>query len=793
MTTAGMMSAPSGNSWLPTDTTRNIAGESEVRRLQSERDRPNLFLMTNTLEIGGSERQFAALAGAIHPERFQIHLGCLRRYGPLVKKIGNITEFPLHGSFFTWQAWRSRLDLGRFLRAKHIAVAHAFDFYTNLMLLPVARLAGIPVVIGSHRQLGDLLSPAQFRAQAAAFRFCDRIVCNSRAAALRLTQHGVPTHKLVVIPNGLAPEAFATATPILQRSPGIVRIGMIARMNVRYKNQAGFLRAAARVCETFKQAEFVLAGDGVFRPEFERMARGMGLASRVRFLGECDDIPAVLAALDITVVPSVSESFPNVILESMAAGVPVVATRVGGIPDAVEDEKTGLLVPPEDDERMAEAISRLIRQASLREEIGRRARDYAAGHFQWDSVSEQYEGLYVKLLAKKDRRWRAQFLPAENGQNKKLRIAVVGPSLRQLGGQSVQVDLLLRQWCADVEVDASFVPIDPDWPNGWGWLGRIPYIRTMARELLYGRILWRKLRRADIAHVFVASYASFLVVLLPPWLFGRARGTKLLVHCHSGEAQDHLGGSRMARYLLRKAETVAVPSGYLVDVLRQFGVEAKVVPNIVNLDQFSYRRRDTFEPSFVCTRGFHAYYRIDDVLRAFAEIQRKFPSARLCLVGGGQSGPEMKRLARDLGLMKVEFSGLVSREQIGQYYERANFFLNASVLDNMPVSILEAFASGTPVITTASGGIPHIVEHERTGLLCEPGDWKSLAENALRIVREPELARRIAANAYEESKRYQWENVRPQWLALYRNVLREENPLATREDLQAENRASKGT
>jgi glycosyltransferase involved in cell wall biosynthesis len=361
--------------------------------------RPNLFLMINTLETGGSERQFAALAGAIRPERFKIYLGCLRHVGPLALRVKDITEFPLGGSYFSWQALRSGLALARWLRAKGIAVAHAFDFYANLMLLPIARLAGVRAVVGSHRQLGDLLTPTQFRAQAAAFRFCDRIVCNSQAAANRLSEYGVSVRKLVVIPNGLTREAFVRADPILLREEGIVRVGMIGRMNVAYKNQAAFVRAAKRICQRYDQVEFILVGDGVFRPEFERLAQGLGLGSRVRFLGEQDDIPSVLAALDLIVVPSASESLPNVILEAMAAGIPVVATRVGGIPEVVEHERTGLLVPQGDEDQLVEAIERLIRQPSLRTEYGCRARENALSCFQWDRVSSRFEDLYDDLLS----------------------------------------------------------------------------------------------------------------------------------------------------------------------------------------------------------------------------------------------------------------------------------------------------------------------------------------------------------------------------------------------------------
>jgi glycosyltransferase involved in cell wall biosynthesis len=116
----------------------------------------------------------------------------------------------------------------------------------------------------------------------------------------------------------------------------------------------------------------------------------------------------------------------------------------------------------------------------------------------------------------------------------------------------------------------------------------------------------------------------------------------------------------------------------------------------------------------------------------------------------------------------VEFVGPVPWEKIGRFYAEADIFVNASWADNLPGSIIEAFASGTPVVTTAAGGIPYIVTHEQTGLMCEPGDWKALANNVTRLLREPELALRLAAAGRNEASRYEWDNVRSQWLAAYR-------------------------
>jgi glycosyltransferase involved in cell wall biosynthesis len=161
---------------------------------------------------------------------------------------------------------------------------------------------------------------------------------------------------------------------------------------------------------------------------------------------------------------------------------------------------------------------------------------------------------------------------------------------------------------------------------------------------------------------------------------------------------------------------------------------------------------------------------VDVVVRAFAEVRKVYPDAQLDLVGGGESEGEIRALVAQLKLSGVQFSGVVSREKIAGHYDRADIFINGSNLDNMPVSILEAFASGTPVITTAPDGMRYLVEDGRTGLLSPPGDVEALAANVIRVLREPGLASRLAANAFEQSKQYAWSVVRGQWLEAYRSL-----------------------
>jgi glycosyltransferase involved in cell wall biosynthesis len=396
----------------------------------------SLFLMVNTFETGGSERQFTVLAQNLSANDFQLHLGCVSHRGEFADQFKEVPQFPLGGSLFGWKSVRTRFNLSRHLRTNHVDVAHAFDFYANLTLIPAARLARVPVVIGSHRQLGDLMTAAQFRAQAAAFRWCDAVVCNSHAAAARLAAAGIRREKLAVIGNALPSAAFEPAAPALPRHEGLLRIGMVARMNAHYKNHAGFLRIAAEVSKRVPEVEFVLVGDGPLRPELEKQAKELGLTvwgghscppeaaaqvwgghscppSRVLFLGDRQDIPAVLASLDVAVLTSDSESLSNVILEAMAASLPVVAYNVGGNAELLNEQwsdgrprpsSRGALISPGQENAFAEAIIRLLSDVNLRRQQGKNARQFVEENFSLDRVRRRYEELYAGLLDKKSGR-----------------------------------------------------------------------------------------------------------------------------------------------------------------------------------------------------------------------------------------------------------------------------------------------------------------------------------------------------------------------------------------------------
>jgi glycosyltransferase involved in cell wall biosynthesis len=294
------------------------------------------------------------------------------------------------------------------LRSRGIQIVHTYGFYSHAFAIPAARLARTPVIIASIRDLGDLWTPAQQRLQRNVCRLAHRVLTNAEAIRQRLIADGYPPGKIEVIRNGvdLVPTDTQPADVTLRQDLGVPAdaplIAMVSRLNrargVDFKGVEYFLDAAALVASRRPDARFLVLGDGPSREEFECDARRRGLAGRVIFVGFRKNVPRWLTEVTLSVLPSLSEGLSNAVLESMAAGVPIVATRVGGNPELVVDGVTGLLVPPRDAGALAAAMCLLLEQPALARRFGQAARQRALDHFSNDRMVQETERLYLSLV-----------------------------------------------------------------------------------------------------------------------------------------------------------------------------------------------------------------------------------------------------------------------------------------------------------------------------------------------------------------------------------------------------------
>ena len=354
---------------------------------------------------------------------------------------------------------------------------------------------------------------------------------------------------------------------------------------------------------------------------------------------------------------------------------------------------------------------------------------------------------------------------------KKIRILMVAPSFDILGGQSVQAARLLDRLSEESSLEVGFLPINPRLPGVLRYLQRIKYVRTVVTSIAYIATLLLRVYRYDIIHVFSASYFSFVIAPTPAILIGKLYGRKVLLNYHSGEADDHLRRwRRSAIPTIRLVDVVIVPSEYLVRVFASFGLEAHAIYNLIDTRQFRFRERVPLKPAFLSNRNFESHYGVDKVLRAFSTIQQSVPEASLTIAGDGSQRSALHALAKELDLRNATFIGQVKPEAIADIYDAADVYLNGSEIDNQPLSILEAFSCGLPIVTTAAGGIPDIVSDGVTGILVPLGDYEQMAKRAIGLLNDDESTRTMIEHARQECAKYSWEAVRDSWLNVYHSL-----------------------
>ncbi|HTZ74140.1 MAG TPA: glycosyltransferase [Candidatus Aquilonibacter sp.] len=351
--------------------------------------RPTRVLMfIQSLDLGGSEKQCVEMARLLSRNGFEVVVGCMRRTGPLLRKVAEaglqIVEFPV-GSLLRPRAIRQMLRLARYIRANGFDVVHANDVYANLFAIPAARLAGVPVIVSSQRDLshGAFYTPLRRKILRGVQRMSTHLLVNSESIKSQLVEEErMDSESIHVVYNGIDVERYRLAcnSPATRpfRIPAVPPdrlIAVVGNMHTEVKGHTELIAAASIVRRECPAVRFFLVGDGEMRRQFESRVRAAGLENNVLFLGHRADVPEILPCCEIGVLPSHAEGLPNAVMEYMAAGLAVVATPVGGIPELIENEMNGLLVAPKDPTALAHAILRLLREEPLRRELGRAARE----------------------------------------------------------------------------------------------------------------------------------------------------------------------------------------------------------------------------------------------------------------------------------------------------------------------------------------------------------------------------------------------------------------------------------
>ena len=365
-----------------------------------------VLMFVQSLDLGGSETQCVEIARQLKEEGYRVTVGCLRADGPLrarLKEVGlECVEFAVRTSLLRPNAVFQMLKLVAFLRRGRFEVVHTNDLYSNLFAVPAAWLARVPVIISSRRDLGRWwwYTPVRRKILRRVQELSTRILVNSESVRQELLmKDGFRPENIHVVYNGIDAEKYIQAAADRENLlPGSCSshklIITVANMHTAAKGHGDLIDAARTILKEHPEARFVFAGDGEMRQFFEDQVRAAGLQEMFIFLGHRTDIPALLASCDIGVLASRTEGLPNAVLEYMAAGLPVVATTVGGVPEIIENEANGLLIPPENPAALSGALLRLLKDEEMRKRLGKAGRERVMAQFNFACVMARLKQLY---------------------------------------------------------------------------------------------------------------------------------------------------------------------------------------------------------------------------------------------------------------------------------------------------------------------------------------------------------------------------------------------------------------
>ncbi len=377
---------------------------------------------------GGTEGQVLNLARNLDREKFDLSFSCLRKRGDILNEFEKlnapISEFRIK-SLYKPQTLLQQARFSAHLRARRIDIVHSYNFYANFFAIPAARMAGVPLVLASVRDRGVYLTPIQKIAQKWVCSLADRILVNANSIRDWLLEQGYQQNKIVVIKNGIDLSFYAGSytgsvkNSALRRELAIPSSAPIVVMLSRLNPQKGvddFIRAAALISPAHPDVRFLIVGakrtyvagvfseDEQYQQDLQQLVQSLGVADRIIFTGHRSDTLDILAEAAVSVLPSYSEGLSNSLLESMAAGVPTVATDVGGNPELVKNRVNGLLVPVKSPQSLAQAIQTILEDSALAKRFGQQAKTMATENFSLEKMTADTQAFYLNELSHSKRR-----------------------------------------------------------------------------------------------------------------------------------------------------------------------------------------------------------------------------------------------------------------------------------------------------------------------------------------------------------------------------------------------------
>ena len=775
--------------------------------MRAARPPARVLFLIDELDVGGTEQQLLELLKRLDRRKYEPVVCCFRP-GRVSREIEDI------GVRVVTLTKRAKVDprlifaLWQLIRRERIDLVQTYLFTANTWGRLAAILARVPIIVSSERNV-DIWEQGYKRLLG---RWLDRwthgTVANSQAVKTYLVGKGLPDEKTRVIHNGVdwqrftgpvAPDATKTELGI---PPHHAVVGLLARLEPQ-KDPHTFLGAAARLADTMPAVSFLVVGGGSLEADLRRAAQELGLGARIVFTGPRRDVSRLLAVCDVSVISSLKEGMSNTIMESMAAGKPVVATCVGGNPELIEDQVTGFLVPTSDPARLAAAIHQILADPPLAKAMGLRARARITERFSVDAMVEATERLYDELVEARGVRRRAA-APSAPGSGERPIALVVSQfpryvdayflreiaalaargitfrifSLREFDGKVIHDiarpflpdatyvpfffsrRILLAQLWALARCPGRYVGALASVIAG-SWRRPRTFLRTAAvfpKSVYFARLVAKE----KIAHIH-ANWATHPAT--SAWIMSRLTG---VAFSFAGHASDIYLDRTMLVDKIRAARFVATCTRFNKHYLAGLAgadVADRIVVSYhgVDLERFrpAPRREGPFRILAVGTmikgKGF------DDLIEACGILAARGVPFECSIVGDGPECRRLERLIERLGLGdRVKITGYVSQEAIVPLYQAASVVALPAIAKahfGIPNVLIEALAVETPVVCTKLPSMPEMMEDGMQGLYVPEHAPEALAAALESLARDParcramgEAGRRTVAALFDTEK-----------------------------------------
>jgi glycosyltransferase involved in cell wall biosynthesis len=754
-------------------------------------DRIRVLFVVGNFVAGGAERHLLELWKRLDRARFEVAIACFRREGAFLGEVESL-GLPLHElrvgrKIYHPASLAGLLRLLGVMRRFRPHVVHGYLFGPNLFAALAGRLARVPVVAVAKRNVDAFESPRQVRVQRLTLGLATHVTAVSEAVADSAVALGVSRSRITVIPNGVDVGRFAAPAPVEEArrllGAGADRLlGSVGCLAPR-KDQGTLLEALALLDRDGRAFRAALVGEGPERSALEARAAALGLAERVRFMGERTDVERLLPGMDVFVLSSREEGIPNALLEAMAAARPCVATAVGGTPEVLRDGETGWLVPAGSPPALARALEEALARPDEARRRGEAAQRAVRADMSIEAMVRRHEDFYERAAGSRTGQGRGAPSVAYVTTTFPTFASFLEDEVHRLLARGVRVRVFALRGVGE-RFQPRHAPLVgltttvgtlPD-PHAWGallvWLVRRPglLLGETARILwasrhsayaLAGHLLWlpaacrvaRLVESEDLARVH-GAWAHFPGTVA--YLAARLTGRPFSLAAHAGA--DLYRTQAFLAEKVRAADFVATCVRGNASMLRTLaGPQARVhwIVHGVDLTRFDGAGRAPEPRATLLTVGRLSPAKgFDDAVRALGLLHQAGLRPALWIVGDGPERGALEALARAQRVSEaVQFFGVLSHEELLPLYRRAWLLVAPSRVlangrrDGIPNVIVEAMAMGVPCVGTRAGGLEEAIVDGGTGALAAPGDPAGLARAIESLLRDPPAIERLGREA----------------------------------------------